>query len=203
VAGLGLSGCSTHQLASNDKVGDPLLGQTQPPNVQQSTPTQTGSLPPIPQHAGLTTNAALASQTPTGQALAITGAEGWARKVDSAAPAPTGRGTAPTTPVSQPRVEAIPPDHNPTSATIQPTGWTAGSQPAAVALPTTDQIDKQLADHGVIGHNQENVPGGVRLTCVVRSPSNPNSVQNYYTTAVDYPTAAQAIIREIEAQRPH
>jgi hypothetical protein len=183
--------------ASKDQLGDPLLGTTPAPAVQPTAPaTQTGGLPPIPHNTGLTTNAALASQTPTGQTLAITNTDGWARKIDSQAP-PANR--TPATPTSLPKVQAIPKDDSPTRASIQPTSWSAGSQPPTT--PTNDQLDQQLTDHGVIGHNQENVAGGVRLTCVVRSPSNPNTVQNYYTTAVDYPTAVQAILHEIEAQK--
>jgi hypothetical protein len=201
---LGCAGCTGHQLASKDQPGDPLLGPAPPPSVQPAATTQTGGLAPIPQNTGLTTTAALASQTPAGQTLAIPNGDGWARKPDTQG-TPAGSRT-PATPTSAPKVEAIPKETSATASPIQPTGmqptaiqptaWTSGSPTSAA--PTADQIDKLLADHGVVGKDVQNVPGGVHVTCVVRT--SPTTVVNHETTAVDYFTAAQAIIREIEAQ---
>src|SRR5436305_11360454 len=88
---LGLGGCATHHLASNDKLGDPLLGPAAPPGqatspLHAATPNG-GGLAPIPQTSGLNTNAALAGQsTPS---LAITHGDSWARKVEGT-PVPSG-----------------------------------------------------------------------------------------------------------------
>jgi hypothetical protein len=212
--GLGctLAGCSTHhQLASKEGPGDPLLGPSQPP-AQTTSPLHAttppgGGLGPIPSNAGLSTNAALASQTATPQSLAISQGDGWARKVDGTAVKTPGQ------PVSQPRVEPIPKDSNVgTGAPVQPikqTNWSASSQPATPTTPTTpttsttEQLDEQLKAHGVLAHEQAPEGTGIRLTVVVANPTNPDARDNFYTIAPDYATAVAAIIREIDAKRAH
>jgi hypothetical protein len=203
-AGLTGAGCSTAHLTSNEKVGDPLLGPAPATLAQPVPPPQTSSnsgngLAPVPSSAGLSTNAALASQTPTAQALAIgnASADSWQRSGQGASP---GAITAPTTP--QPRVVPVPKDTGYSSSTaqpIQPAGsWAASSAPA----PSAEQLDATLKAHGVIGHKQEAAPGGIHLVCAVANPSNPNANQIYEVTAADYAAAVQAIVRQIDAPRP-
>lgn len=195
---LGLAGCSSTQHAATT-LGDPLLGPAPPPaqttSPLQATTPQNNGLAPIPQSAGLNTNAALASQTPQPHPLGITQGAGWDRKVDGA---PT-----PGMPVSQPRVEPVPKDTSitaPSSPAITQTAWTpAASQPA----PTADELEKQLQSRGVTKHDQVPDGNGIRLTVVVQNPANPTAVDTLYTTAPDYPTAVAAIIHEIDAKRAH
>jgi len=196
---LGLAGCSTAHHASTT-LGDPLLGPAPPP-AQSTSPlhatTPGNSLPPIPQNAGLSTNAALASQTAQPQSLAITQGSGWARKVDGA-----GTPTTPGMPVSQPKVEPIPSDRSitaPQTPAIKQTGWSASGQPTP---PSTEQLDQQLTAKGVLAHELVRDPNGmVRLKVAVANPSNPNVIDNLEQVAPDYATAVVAIIRDIDARR--
>src|SRR5262245_50836812 len=91
-AALGLAlasgGCSGPQVTLMDKTGDPLLGPAPPPGVNPVPApghgTAQGSLPPIPP-SGLSTNAALASQSPTAHSLSLgnppAGADSWQRNI--------------------------------------------------------------------------------------------------------------------------
>jgi hypothetical protein len=206
LAGLAGAGCSSVPTTAQQSPGDPLLGPA-PPNANQPTPPANAQawLAPIPPSAGVPTNAALAGQS---QSLAIGAApsgEGWLRKIDGT-PTPGNAGQAPITPVSQPRVEAIPKDNSFTAAptqsistpvqSIQPTGSWAASNPAAG--PTPEQLKQLLDARGVIGQKQDVVPGGILLRCVVSTPANPSANQVYETTAVDYATAVQAIVQQID-----
>jgi hypothetical protein len=201
LAGLTAAGCSSVPPTAQQSAGDPLLGPT-PPLANQPTAPAAGNaqawLAPIPPAAGVATNAALAGQS---QSLAIGGApsgDGWLRKID----APPTPGQTPITPASQqsqPRVEPVPKDNSFTAIpgpAIQPTGsWAASSPPAG---PSPEQLKQLLDARGVIGQKQEIVPGGILLRCVVTSPANPNANQVYETTAVDYATAVQAIVQQID-----
>jgi hypothetical protein len=185
-------------MAAKDNAGDPLLGPSPPPATATPPATAQAWLPPIPQNSGGATNAALAGQTQPPQALAIgspPSGEGWLRKIDNA---PTTL-RAPITPVSQPRVEPVPKDNSFTvaaSPAIQPAGsWAAGSPSAA---PTPEQLKQMLDARGVIGAKQEVVADGIHLRVAVSSPANPDSNQIYETTAVDYATAVQAIVQQID-----
>src|SRR5207302_10745020 len=82
---LGASGCSTMHQATNEKLGDPLLGPTPHPAGQPATPRggTSAGLPPIPA-GGASTTAALASQSSPGQSLSIGDSDGWLRRVDGA-----------------------------------------------------------------------------------------------------------------------
>ena len=68
----------------------------------------------------------------------------------------------------------------------------------AQALPTLEQLKQALDTRHVVGQQQENVPGGIHLRCVVTNPANPTSNQIYETTAADYATAVQAIVQQID-----
>ena len=201
--GSGLAGCtSAGSLAGTDKLGDPLLGPTPPPNTTapQQTGTATGGLPPVAPGAGATTTAGLAAQTPPGLAI-----DSWARKADGPAAAGSAQ-PVPATPVSQPKVEPIPKDNSATASpppAIQPTGnWSTASQPPAAAPAYTEaQLEQMLKAHGVQAHKQTPEGTGIRLDCAVPNPANPSSIQYYTTTAADYPTAVLAILREIDPQR--
>ncbi len=201
-AALALAGCSgTHKYA---KTFDPLVDGTTPGPAQGTSPLQATTppavgLPPIPQSSGLTTNAALAAQTPRPQSLMITQDTGWARKrTDSPA-------AAPGLPVSQPkaRVVPIPEDKSitaPSTAAIKQTaGWTA----SASAAPSKADLDAQLKSRGVVDQKQALEVNGIRLSVAVKNAANPNTVDNYSTIAPDYATAVAAIIREIDAKRAH
>jgi hypothetical protein len=191
---LGIAGCSSTHFHGQDNPGDPILGERPDAPARPTTPASGSTaqgLPPIPTNGG-TTNAALASQSTPG--LAITSGDGWARKTDGVAPPAAGT----YKPVSQPRVEAIPKETSstPVASPIQPTAWTSGSPPTY----TTDQLEAMLRQAGVIGHRQESTPDGrVKVTCVVQTSQT--TTETLETTGVDYPTAVQAVIREIESRR--
>ena len=196
------AGCNTMQHAANDKLGDPLLGETPQEKKNATTHAQApAGLGPIPP-AGGTTTAALSGQSP---ALSIGAADGWARKVDGTPAGATTSGTlkAPVVPVSQPKVYPVPKDESglTTAPALQPTGSWQASGPAPTVVPTPESLDALLDSRGVIGKKKEDVPGGIHLVCAVTNPANPNANQIYETTAVDYATAVQAIVAQIDARR--
>jgi hypothetical protein len=206
------SGCSSTPIASNDKMGDPLMGWAPPP-AAPTPPANAAAqapVPPIPTTSTSATNASLAAQTQPAP-LAIGASDSWIRKVDTTAPATTGAGNVPITPVSQPKVYELPRDDGVAanagqtpSQPIQPAGsWSAASGPPAVATataPNPDQLKQMLDQRHVVGQKQDVVAGGIHLTCVVNVPPA-TSNQIYETTAVDYATAVQAIAQQIDQHR--
>jgi hypothetical protein len=206
-AGLTGAGCSTTaQTTAQATAGDPLLGPTPPPStlpVQAAPANAEAWLAPIPPSSGVATNATLASQTPPPRSLAIGEAPpggSWQRNIDGA-PATSNVLKAPITPASQIHVEPVPKDNSFTAApgqAIQPAGSWAVSSPSPAAGPSLEQLKQALDVRHVIGQQQENVPGGIHLRCVVTNPANPNANQIYETTAADYATAVQAIVQQID-----
>ena len=211
--GLGVAligaGCQSPQHAANDKLGDPLLGPALPPQtpiVQASAPAGLGPIPPT----GGTTTAALAGQSSPG--LAIGSADGWARKFDgvpSSGANASGALKTPIVPVSQPKVVPVPSEPGATPAPVStfqpssgaPTNATPVVAAVPAAVPSAESLDALLTSRGVIGKKKEDVPGGIRLVCAVTNPANPNANQIYETTAIDYATAVQAIVAQIDAKR--
>jgi hypothetical protein len=210
------AGCESVPTATQQSAGDPLLGPA-PANGNQPTPPANAQawLAPIPPASGVATNASLAGQS---QSLAIGDAatgEGWMRKIDGT-PASGHAGQVPITPVSQqstPRVEPVPKDNSFTAAptqsfqpaavaaqSIQPaSSWAASNPPAG---PSAEQLKQMLDKCGVTSQQQQNVPGGIQLRCYVASQADPSARQVYETTAVDYATAVQAIVQQIDQHRP-
>ncbi len=207
----GLAGCSSTQSASTEKAGDPLLGPAPPPTLAQPVPpaSTTGpaanALPPIPPANGSATPAALASQT---KSLAIGAGDNWQRLVEVPSVS-AGAARSPVQPVvvpvpkandvgAAPAVQAVP------ATPIQPTGWQAGSPPAPVAAPPSEeQLAATLKQHGVEGYRFTKLPDGkTRLECMVPSRNTPGSYQNFDTVAADNAVAVQAILQQIDGQSP-
>ena len=109
-------------------------------------------------------------------------------------------------PNPNPKVEPIP-DSQPAakSANVTPvSSWQApqSTQPmvqTANAAPMAD-LAKQLKDRGVVNQSQDQTPEGLHLTCYVSRGAS-GGVRILEVTAADYNTAAQAILREIDAGR--
>jgi hypothetical protein len=206
---LGAAGCSSPQVAQIEKSGDPLLGANPGPLVNP-TPAQAAAppggasaqagTPPLPP-SGLSTNAALASQSPTAHSLAIgePPGEGWQRNIQGTpAAAATAAGSA--TPVSQPKVLPVPKDTSVTassSQSVRPAGsWASNTPSSSAATPTAQDLEKLLVSRGVMGHKEFDVPGGgVRLVCAVPAGT---SNQIYDVTAADFAAAVQAVVRQID-----
>jgi hypothetical protein len=190
---------------AQEKAGDPLLGPTPPPANVPAAPASNAEawLAPIPPSSGVATNAALASQTPPPRSLAIGDAPSggsWQRNIDGTS-ATSNVLKAPITPASQIHVEPVPKDNSFTAGPgqqIQAAGSWAASSPTHTAGPTFEQLKQTLDARHVVGQQQENVPGGIHLRCVVTNPTNPTSNQIYETTAADYATAVQAIVQQID-----
>lgn len=192
-------------------------GATPTPNAQKPTPSQPqayqpGMVPPIPTSLASTNNASLAATsglTPFGR-LAMD---------DSAAPSrpvAPGQLTSDTRPQPFPTTPSyIPPNANPkvqqvpdvtsSGQPITPTGsWEAPPSPPSAVLTVNgaqsnaDMLSRRLQERGVVSQKQDPVPEGIRLTCYVsRGPAG--GFRIYEVTAADYPTAAQAILQQIES----
>ena len=205
LTGTGCSMTSSMTAQAQEKAGDPLLGPSPPPANLPAQPAGNAEawLAPILPSSGVATNATLASQTPPPRSLAIGDAPpggSWQRNIDGTS-ATSNVLKAPLTPASQPRVEPVPKDNSFTAAPgqqIQAAGSWAASSPTPAAGPTLEQLKQALDARHVIGQQQENVPGGIHLRCVVTNPANPTSNQIYETTAADYVTAVQAIVQQID-----
>jgi hypothetical protein len=107
-------------------------------------------------------------------------------------------------PNPNPRVEQVP-DVAPPHQNVTPTSsWQLpqSNQPAVQTASATQQsaeeiLSKKLQERGVLDQKQEAVPEGVRLTCYLsRGPSG--GLRVLEVTAADYPTAAQAILQQLD-----
>jgi hypothetical protein len=70
-----------------------------------------------------------------------------------------------------------------------------------VAAVDTDQLLAALKAKGMVWNGKQDVPGGgVRFSCYVANPQDPNAVQAYDATAPDLASAMQAVLQKINAQ---
>jgi hypothetical protein len=186
------AGCNS---TSNTKAKqDPLVGDIHPPAnpnnpfaPQPPANAHQNGVPPVPTTQGPVTNAALASiagSRPLAIGDATQAGLRTAQPAGYVAPASTGR----------PRVVALPRD--PAAPPVLNTGSVAANQ------ATTDVLQAQLRARGVLFQKVDAVPeGGIKFSCLVPSPSNPESHQFYEAIAADYPSAVQAVIVQIDRQK--
>jgi hypothetical protein len=214
------SGCSQTPVVNAPQPADPLHGVLVPPGMPQPTNTPKANVgwnPAPSQQFGIadtssTNNATLAGMTwqgPLGKPLAIDDSN----KTPTPGQLTTGAKTqqTPVTPGFQapnanPKVELIP-DTKPANPPLTPTGSLQPVQPnpqpavqtvGANSAPavSTDVLGKQLQDRGVINQKLDQVPEGVKLTCYVARPGGAG-FRILEATAVDYNSAAQAILQQI------
>jgi hypothetical protein len=228
--GLGMTlaaGCSSTPVTSGPPP-DPLFGVLVPPGMPQPTNTpkaSDSSMPTTPQASNQggvpATPASLSSSnTATLAGASWQGPLGRPLKMDdnnSSGPPflpgqLTGRSKTQQVPGvlgpnPNPKVEQVP-DIAPAVQPVTPTSsWQTPqmTQPAvqtanAVQPPSTEALSKQLQDRGVINQKQDVAPEGVRLTCYVsRGPGA--GLRILEVTAADYASAAQAILKQLDATR--
>jgi hypothetical protein len=222
--GLGVtlfSGCSQTPVVNVPQQADPLHGVLVPPGMPQPTSTPKANVgwnPAPSQQFGVadstsTNNATLAGMTwqgPLGKPLAIDDSN----RTQAPGQLTTGGKTQQTpatpgflAPNANPKVEPIP-DAKPSNPPVTPTGaWQplqANPQPtvqtvsnASAPSVSTDVLGKQLQDRGVINQKVDQVPEGVKLTCYVARPGGAG-FRILEATAVDYTSAAQAIVQQLD-----
>jgi hypothetical protein len=211
VLALGLAlvgGCTSTPTASTQQ-HDPLHGVLTPPSIPQpnsapKTPGQPTSLPahnnqsfaPIGSPLASTNNATLAgmSGSSLGRPLALD---------DQGRPLPGN--PAPVVPAynPNPKVERVP-DVLPTPGQLAPSSWQAPAvakeaQPVKVnASPAlNEQLTRRLQERGLVDQKIEQVPQGIHLTCYF-SRGLEGGLRMLEVTAVDYATAAAAILRQLD-----
>jgi hypothetical protein len=195
-----LTGCSSTPTTAQHHV-DPLLGHCTPPGqaplpnsapktVNTSIPApQTGGIPPLPSNSLASNPAALAgasgTQVSLTKPLAITDAQLTAHSQ------PLGY----VPPNANPKVMPVP-DTN-TSSTGSWQIPTSDVPPALPAAAPADALRQQLQARGVLNQKVDPIPDGVRLTCYLPR-SDGQGLRMLEVTAADYPTAAQAILRQLQ-----
>lgn len=214
--GLGLTlltGCSQTPTTAAGQPHDPLHGVLTPPGgIPQptgmpKTPGTPTSLTPRSSNQGVapigselssTNNATLAGLSgpgPLGRPLAIDDQGRTLPPVQRGYPAPN----------ANPKVEQVP-DLNPTPPKLTPSSWqteqpiTPGVQPANPAGASNEIFTRQLQDRGVVNSKIDQLSEGVHLTCYVSRGPN-GGLRILELTAVDYATAAQAILQQLDGAR--
>jgi hypothetical protein len=219
-----LNGCSSTPTASTQS-HDPLHGVLTPPALPQpnSAPKTPGTPTSYP-HSGqqsyqppgselISTNTATLagmSGSTLGRPLAI---DDQGRTVPAGGQLTSGNWTSPNQQPQypgynpNPRVEKVP-DAEPTIVKNSPTSsqslWGSASPPATpTPVPTStptlaETLTKQLQDRGVINHKVDTLPTGVHLTCYAQANGKMRILE---ATAVDYATAAQAILQQLDVAR--
>jgi hypothetical protein len=219
-----ITGCAgnTNKLAQ----GDPLYGETQPrgkgvPAVPPPQPANNrGQVPPVPTATSSPSNAAMASTgLPGGRSLAIaqnqpntpatpgvpTAAVNLKRPEPIVVPIP--RDTPLPGPGVVPSNVLMTGSWMPQHPVSPPSQGNLVSQPRpspvvqALGQASDDTLQAQLRSRGVSWHKKEAVPEGVKFSCIVPSPTNPESTRVFEATARDYPSAVQAVLQQIDQQR--
>ena len=67
--------------------------------------------------------------------------------------------------------------------------------------PPADNLQNQLKARGVAWQRAENVAGGVKFTCIVPNPQNPQVSRAYEAIGPDYPAAVLAVLWEIDNRK--
>lgn len=152
------------------------------------------------------TNTVLANPTPVVEPVprdntTVVPASNWDKGKQAPAPDPLltqPSTTANTTPTQPPRQGLTWPDVN----------WAANPppQPAAVTPPPPgqapiDPLQAQLKSKGVTWQRAENVAGGVKFTCIMPNPQNPQTSRAYEAIGPDYPAAVRAVLWEIDNRK--
>ncbi len=207
---IGLSGCSGTPVVGGQHQHDPLVGNRTPPTIPQPTDAPktagtTTSLPrtgnqqfaPIGSDLTSTNNATLASASGStlGRPLAL---DDQGRAMAPNGPAPTQNPYPPYNP--KPRVEKIP-DAEPAQAKYTPSSWQSDRPAATNAIPATptEALTRQLQERGVINQKIDQLSEGIHLTCYVSRGAG--GLRVLEVTAVDYTTAVQAILHQLDAGR--
>jgi hypothetical protein len=209
---LGAVGCS----AANKNKGDPLMGEFGPKGEgAKAPPTKTSSnqVPPIPTASyGVSTANLAAGTLPGSRNLAISDPQPAPNSGPGALTAGTKDSANAVLSVPPPAVQAVPRDSSP----VVPATFDKGQppppdplltqQPAPVSPPPpgqgpADPLQGQLKAHGVTWQRAENVPGGVKFTCIVPNPQNPQVSRAYEAIGPDYPAAVRAVLWEIDNKR--
>ncbi|MBI2806329.1 MAG: hypothetical protein HYX68_15225 [Planctomycetes bacterium] len=216
---LALTGCSTTSAVGAPQGPDPLVGVMAPPSVplpnlgpaknpaaEVPAETQSFQRDDIPKSTNPATLAGMSWTGPLGRPLAID--DNYSGP--SFFPASNSRmhqspeGFLPPNP--KPKVEAVP-DLNANQPKTTPIGaWQAPQNGPIQAPPSINPaasdaaLSRQLQDRGVVNQKQTTVPEGLHLTCYIsRGPQG--GLRILEVTAADYATAAQAILRQLEAAR--
>jgi hypothetical protein len=87
------------------------------------------------------------------------------------------------------------------NVTTSPSSVQGASPVSPVAFSAPDPLQAALKARGVISQDQKTLPEGVRFTCRVANPQNPNFVRVYEATGPDYRTAVQAVLDQIDQER--
>jgi hypothetical protein len=198
-------------------------GQPMPPSNQSPNKT-TSAVPPIPASNSAASTAALAGGLPGGRSLAIGENSGtnWALTSTGSGVVPAGGAPGGIIPASgkAPIVQPIPRDpgfmgpvtagnpgmnSNPGGAVVAAGSWSSGTPAPSSTAPlpplgvvTPEVLQDTLQGKGAVGLKKENVPEGVRVSCYVPQRSDPFNLRYLETTAADYPTALQALLRQVE-----
>jgi hypothetical protein len=73
-----------------------------------------------------------------------------------------------------------------------------GDNVTAQTLQAIDTLEAQLKSRGVQGQRSQNVPEGIKFSCVVPRRDNSGSMRVYEATASDYPSALRAVLQQID-----
>jgi hypothetical protein len=224
LAFLAACGCST----TNKNKGDPLMGEFGPKGEVKPPATKTSSnqVPPIPTASSGVNNSNLAAGTlPGSRNLAITqpqaNADPGPGSLTAGSKDNANAVLARPEPVIQPVPRDIqssvvpasnwdkgqkPPQSDPLLTQQPPAGPPPGQQPAAVnplppGQPPADPLQVQLKSRGVSWQRAENVAGGVKFSCLVPNPQNPQVSRAYEAIGPDYPAAVRAVLWEIDNRK--
>ena len=201
-----VNGCSTTPTASTHQP-DPLHGNFTPPSIPlpnsaPKTPGQPTSLPPYNQQSIAPIGSPLSSTN--NATLAAGSSLGLPRAIDDQGKVVPGN-QAPVVPAynPSPKVERVP-DIVPTPNGLAPSTWqgpAAAKEPQPVKVNASPAVNEQLTralqERGMTDQKIDQVAGGVHLTCYFsRGPGG--GLRMLEVTAVDYATAATAILRQFE-----
>jgi len=203
-------------------------GQPMPPPSQGANKTTSLGVPPYPAANSASSTAAIAGNAalPGGRPLAINEKSGtnWALTNTSTTNTPaTGNGqpvvqpippdtTGPITAANQgAQMASIAPINigeitKPATPVVAAASWSKPTpiQQTATPIPplgklTPEVLQSTLEAKGAIGLKQEAAEGGsVRVSCYVQQKTNPANMRYLETVAADYPTALQALLRQVD-----
>jgi hypothetical protein len=214
LAFLGVCGCTA---ASKNK-GDPLLGEFGPKGEVKTPPTKTSSnqVPPIPTATtGINTANLAAGTLPGSRNLAISQPQSNAENGPNSLTAGSKENANAVLSRPEPVVEPVPRD-NINIPVVPASNWDKSQQPPPPDPLLTQQtnpanpppgqqpadpLQGQLKARGVTWQRAENVAGGVKFSCIVPNPQNPQVSRAYEAIGPDYPAAVRAVLWEIDNKR--
>jgi hypothetical protein len=123
-----------------------------------------------------------------------------AKNMPKPPPASVVMGVAKGAPISQAKPGPV--VQSASNPPVLQTGMVTVNAPPAAKIPATyEELQQELKKRGVTWQGQETTDQGVKFTCSIADPQNPNRQRVFEAVGPDYVAAIQLVLQQIDRQK--